>query len=113
VTCMDPRINKEALRSITVAQHFIGVDGEIAVFHHKDCGMSRVTTDEMRNLVKKANPGREDVAATVDSTNFCHIENIEGSVRTDVKFLAETPLVLKGTKISGWVYNVDTGKVSR
>ncbi|KAJ7655231.1 carbonic anhydrase [Mycena polygramma] len=112
VTCMDPRINKEALRSITVAQHFIGIDGEIAVFHHKDCGMSRVTTDEMRNLVKKANPGRDDVAATVDGTNFCHIEDIEGSVRTDVKFLAETPLVLKGTRISGWVYDVDTGKVS-
>ncbi|KAJ6574640.1 carbonic anhydrase [Mycena capillaripes] len=134
VTCMDPRINpydqlglkigeaiiienaggsaKEALRSIMVAQHFIGVSGEIAIYHHTDCGMSRVTTDQMRELVKKANPGRDDVAATVDCMDFHHITDIEGSVKTDVKFLAENPLVVKGTNISGWVYDVDTGKVS-
>ncbi|KAJ7655242.1 carbonic anhydrase [Mycena polygramma] len=135
VACMDPRINpydqlglkigeaitirngggstKEALRSIMVAQYSLGVDGEIAVFHHKDCGMSKVTTDEMRHLVKKANPGRDDIAAIVDGLQFHHITNIEGSVKTDVKFLAENPLVIKGTKISGWVYDVDTGKISK
>jgi carbonic anhydrase len=94
-----------------VAQHFIGVRGEIAVFHHTDCGMSRVTTDEMRDLVKKANPGRDDVAATVESMDFHHITNIEESVRNDVKFLASNPVVAKETKITGWVYDCETGKV--
>ncbi|KAJ6501624.1 carbonic anhydrase [Mycena vitilis] len=103
---------KEALRSIMVAQYSLGVDGEIAVFHHKDCGMSKVNTEEMRDLVKKANPGRDDIAAIVDGLQFHHITNIEGSVKIDVKFLAQNPLVIKGTKISGWVYDVDTGKVS-
>ncbi|KAJ7169461.1 carbonic anhydrase [Mycena filopes] len=113
VACMDPRINpydqlgvkfgeaihirnaggsaKEALRSISVAQHFIGVNGMIAVFHHKDCGMSRVTTSQMRELVKKAAPGREDVAAEVDGIDFIHILQRRG--------------------ITGWVYDVDTGKI--
>ncbi|KAF7340036.1 Protein kinase domain-containing protein [Mycena venus] len=135
VTCMDPRIDpynqlglkigeaitirnaggsaKEALRSIIVAQHAIGVLGEIAVFHHRDCGMSRTTTEQVRGLVKKANPGRDDIAATVDSMEFHHIIDIEESVRTDVKFLAENPLLVKGTKISGWVYDVETGKISQ
>ncbi|KAJ7456573.1 carbonic anhydrase [Mycena latifolia] len=134
VTCMDPRVNpydqlglklgeaitirnaggsaKEALRSIMVAQHFIGVTGEVAVFHHKDCGMSRVTTEQMRDIVKKANPGR-DVAATLDGMDFHHIINVEESVKNDVTFLAENPLVVKGTKISGWVYDVETGKISQ
>jgi carbonic anhydrase len=95
-----------------VAQHFVGVRGEIAVFHHKDCGMSRITTAQMHDLVKRANPGRDDVAETVEQIDFHHITNIEESVHADVKFLAENPLVVKGSKISGWVYDVDTGKVS-
>ncbi|KAF7370578.1 Protein kinase domain-containing protein [Mycena sanguinolenta] len=135
VTCMDPRVNpydqlglktgqaitirnaggsaKEALRSIIVAQHFIGADGEIAVFHHTDCGMSRTTTDEVRHIVKKANPGRDDIAATVDAIEFHHITDIEGSVKSDVKYLAENPLLLQGTKVSGWVYDVETGEISQ
>ncbi|KAJ7983182.1 hypothetical protein DFH06DRAFT_1172602, partial [Mycena polygramma] len=94
-----------------VPQYFLGLGTEIAVFHHTDCGLSRVTTDEMRNLVKKANPGRDDIAATVEGMHFHHITDIAGSVKTDVQFLATNPLVVKGTKISGWVYDVDTGKV--
>ncbi|KAJ7042673.1 carbonic anhydrase [Mycena alexandri] len=135
VTCMDPRLNpyeqlglkfgeaihirnaggsaKEALRSIMVAQHAVGVTGPIAVFHHKDCGMSRVTTSQMRDLVKKATPGRDDVAAEVDHIDFHHIEHIEQSVKADVKFLVDNPVVLQGTKITGWVYDVDTGKISK
>ncbi|KAJ7124748.1 carbonic anhydrase [Mycena crocata] len=115
VTCMDPRVNpydqlglktgegitirnaggsaKEALRSIMVAQHFIGVHGEIAIFHHKDCGMTRVTTPEMRDVVKKANPGHVDVAKTVDCMDFLHITDLEESVKADVQFLAENPLM--------------------
>ncbi|KAJ7770919.1 hypothetical protein DFH07DRAFT_1057970 [Mycena maculata] len=86
VQCMDPRINpydqlglktidaitirnagcsaKEAIRSIIVAQHLVGVLGEIAIFHHKDCGMTKGTTNQIREIVKKANPGRADIAAT-------------------------------------------------
>ncbi|KAJ7247639.1 carbonic anhydrase [Mycena haematopus] len=135
VACMDPRVNpydqlglktgngitirnaggsaKDALRSIIVAQHFIGVDGEIAVFHHTDCGMSRTTTDQVRNIVKMANPGRDDIAATVDAMAFHHITDIEESVKTDVQYLAENPLLLKGTKLSRWVYDVETGRISQ
>jgi carbonic anhydrase len=74
--------------------------------------MSRTTTDQVRALVKKANAGRDDIAETVDGIDFLHITGIEESVRSDVKFLAENPLVLRGTKISGWIYDVETGKVS-
>ncbi|KAJ6501635.1 carbonic anhydrase [Mycena vitilis] len=135
ITCVDPRVNpydqlglnvgeaitirnaggsaEDAVRSIMVPQHFLGLGAEIAVFHHTDCGLSRVTTDEMRDLVKKANPGRDDIAATVEGMHFHHITDIAGSVKTDVQFLATNPLVVKGTKISGWVYDVDTGKISK
>ncbi|KAF8213535.1 carbonic anhydrase, partial [Mycena galopus ATCC 62051] len=101
----------DAVRSIMVPQHFLGVDGEIAVFHHTDCGLTRVTTEQMREIVKKANPGRDDIAATVNGMEFHHILDVEESVKSDVKYLAENPLILKGTKLSGWVYETETGKV--
>ncbi|KAF7367278.1 Carbonic anhydrase [Mycena sanguinolenta] len=103
----------DAVRSIMVPQHSFGVTGEIAVIHHTDCGMTKVTTDQMRELVKKANPARDDVAATVDSMDFYHILNIEEAVKNDVKFLSENPLLLKGTKLSGWVHDLETGKISK
>ncbi|KAJ7823555.1 carbonic anhydrase [Mycena olivaceomarginata] len=129
VCCMDPRVNpydqlgvrtgetitirnargsaKEALRSILWRRHFIGV------FHHTDCGMSRTTTDQVRALVKKANAGRDDIAETVDGIDFLHITGSRSQSGADVKFLAENPLVLRGTKISGWIYDVETGKISK
>ncbi|KAJ6590562.1 carbonic anhydrase [Mycena vulgaris] len=134
ITCMDPRVHpyeqlglnigeggivrnaggsaQEAINSIVVAQHFFG-NKEIAIFHHTDCGMTKFTTEWLRDTVKKANPGREDVAKTVDGMDFHHITNVEESVHADVKFLVENPLVRKGTKITGWVYDVDTGKISQ
>ncbi|KAJ7185686.1 carbonic anhydrase [Mycena filopes] len=135
ISCMDARINpydqlgvkfgeaihirnagdsvKEALRSIIIVQHSLRLDCTIAVFHHTDCGLSKVTTSEMRDLVKTAVRGRDDVVAQVDSMDFHHIIDVEESVKTDVKFLTESPVVLKGTKLTGWVYDVDTGKISQ
>ncbi|KAJ6522725.1 carbonic anhydrase [Mycena capillaripes] len=135
ITCCDPRIDphdqlgvkigqaivirnaggsaRDAVRDILVPQYSLGVTGEIFVFHHTDCGMTRVTTSRMRELVKAANPGRADVATMVDSIDFHHITDVEEAVKGDVEFLAENPLILKGTKLSGWIYDVETGKVAK
>ncbi|KAK7064587.1 carbonic anhydrase [Favolaschia claudopus] len=135
IACCDPRIDPEsqlgiksgeaviirnaggsaidALRSIIVPQHAIGVTGEIAVFHHTDCGMTKVTTPAMREMLKKANPDRQDVAATVDGMEFYEICDVEQSVRADVDFLAENALILRGTRICGWVYDVETGRIEK
>ncbi|KAJ7785866.1 carbonic anhydrase family protein [Mycena metata] len=59
------------------------------------------------------NPGRDDVAKIVDAMDFHHIIDPVESVKKDVKFLSEHPLVIKGTMISGWLYDVDTGKISQ
>ncbi|KAJ7139598.1 carbonic anhydrase [Mycena epipterygia] len=134
VTCMDPRVHpydqlglkigeggiirnaggsaQDAMNSIVVAQHGFG-NSEIAIIHHTDCGMTKFTTEGLRETVKRANPGRADVAATVDGMDFHHITDVEGSVRADVQFLVENPLVKKGSKITGWVYDVETGKISQ
>ncbi|KAJ3486152.1 hypothetical protein NLI96_g4432 [Meripilus lineatus] len=49
--------------------------------------------------------------AVVDDIQFLEFSNLEQSVRDDVQFLKESPLVLPETVISGWVYEVETGKI--
>ncbi|KAF7367279.1 Protein kinase domain-containing protein [Mycena sanguinolenta] len=136
ITCCDPRVDPygqlglkngqaiiirnaggsavDALRSIVVPQYLLPDNNcEIAVMHHTDCGLSKVTTDQIRELVKSGNPGRDDIAAMVDNMEFHHIQDIEESVKNDVRYLAEHPLILKGTKLSGWVQDTETGKISK
>ncbi|KAF7367310.1 Carbonic anhydrase [Mycena sanguinolenta] len=134
VTCMDPRIHpyeqlglkigeggivrnaggsaEDAINSIVVVQHVFEVS-QIAIVHHTDCGATKFTTEWLRNKVKEANPGRDDVAQTIDNMDFHTFTDAEQSVRRDLKYLAENPLVLKGTSVTGWVYDVETGKISQ
>ncbi|KAF9056481.1 carbonic anhydrase [Panaeolus papilionaceus] len=132
VTCMDARIEpasqlgielgqahvirnaggsaKEALRSVVISQRLLGTR-EIAVFHHTDCGMLTFTNEQLREKVKKEEQGDSTVASAVDNIDFLTISELEESVKDDVEFLKKNPLVLKDTKITGWVYDVRTGKI--
>ncbi|KAF8213576.1 carbonic anhydrase [Mycena galopus ATCC 62051] len=134
VTCMDSRVHpyeqlglkigeggivrnaggsaEDAINSIVVAQYAFNVS-QIAVVHHTDCGASKLTTEGLRNKVKDANPGRDDIAKMVDGLDFHTFATVEDSVKRDLKYLAENPLVVKGSKITGWIYDVDTGKISQ
>ena len=38
-------------------------------------------------------------------------EDLEGAVREEVKWLRESQLVARTVEVSGWVYEVETGKV--
>ncbi|CAA7259954.1 unnamed protein product [Cyclocybe aegerita] len=134
VTCMDARIEpatqlginlgeahvirnaggsaKEALRSVVISQRLLGTR-EVAVFHHTDCGMLTFTNEQLHDKVKAEAPGNAAVAAAVDAIDFLPFSQLEESVKEDVKFLKENPLLLEGTNLTGWVYDVTTGKVQR
>ena len=74
--------------------------------------MLTFTTEQLRAQVKEASPGDEAVAGAVKNIDFLEFSNLEESVKADVKFLQENPLVLPETTITGWTYDVTTGKVS-
>jgi len=134
VTCMDARLDpaahlgikegdahvirnaggstKDALRSVIISQRLLDTR-EIAVFHHSGCGMLTFSSNYLRGIVKNANPGNATVASQIDSIDFLEFGQLEDSVKSDVKFLQENPLVLKESTITGWVYEVETGKVKQ
>ena len=73
--------------------------------------MLSFTTPQLRTIVKNAEPGDTAVAAQVDAIDFHEFPHLEESVKEDVRFLRENPLVLKETIVTGWIYEVETGKV--
>lgn len=102
--------SKDALRSIIISQRLLGTR-EIAVIHHTSCGMVTFRTPELQARVKAADPGNAALHA-VDAIDFLEFADLEKSVRDDVSWLKENPLVLPESLITGWVYEVETGKVS-
>jgi len=131
VTCMDARIDpaaslglsegdahiirnaggsaKEAIRSVIISQRLLGTR-EIAVFHHTDCGMLTFNNDVLRGKLKESHP---EQSAEIDKIDFLAFPHLEQSVHDDVKFLKDHALVLDESVITGWVYDVKTGKVQK
>ncbi|TRM66209.1 carbonic anhydrase [Schizophyllum amplum] len=135
VTCMDARVEpasqlginlgdahvirnaggraQDAVRNLVISQRLLGTR-EILVFHHTDCGMQTFKTEQLRGIVKDAAPGDSAVVNAVDKfDSFLEFTDVEGSVTEDVVFLKNHPLILAETTVTGWVYDVKTGKISR
>lgn len=74
--------------------------------------MLTFSTSDLRDIVKQAHPDDAAVAEQVNAIDFLEFGSLEESVKSDVKFLQENPLVLKETTITGWIYEAETGKVS-
>ncbi|KAF7302114.1 Carbonic anhydrase [Mycena indigotica] len=134
VTCMDARLDpeahlglkegdahiirnaggvaKEALRSLILSQRLLGTR-EIAVFHHTDCGMLTFTAPDVQAIIKDAAPGNAEIAARVEAIDWLDFKDLEKAVKDDVAYLKSEPLILEGTPVTGWVYDVGTGKITQ
>ncbi|CAE6432062.1 hypothetical protein RSOLAG1IB_09069 [Rhizoctonia solani AG-1 IB] len=51
------------------------------------------------------------VAPLIDQIAFLPFSEIEQSVKEDVEYIKSHPLILKDAKVSGWVHEVETGKI--
>lgn len=68
--------------------------------------MLTFNTPQLRDIVKKAEPDNAVVAREVDAIEFLEFPDAAEAVKRDVQYLKEHPLVLKGTEITGWLYDV-------
>ncbi|RMZ79074.1 hypothetical protein DV737_g3560, partial [Chaetothyriales sp. CBS 132003] len=131
LTCMDARIDPapafgidlgdahvirasahDALRSIIISEQLLGTE-EIVLVKHTGCGMLTFKNEDANAIVEK-NLGPE-AAAELKSRgiDFLPFPDLEQAVRDDVKYLQDTKLVPDKVAISGWVYDVGTGKTTR
>ncbi|KAK3903651.1 carbonic anhydrase [Staphylotrichum tortipilum] len=134
LTCMDARIDPtqafgielgdahvirnagasavDALRSIVISEQLLGTT-EIVLVKHTGCGMLTFRNEDAYGIVEK-NLGQEAVAELNEKKlNFLPFPELEAAVEKDVAFLKASKLVPKSVVISGWVYEVETGKTRR
>jgi carbonic anhydrase len=132
VTCMDARIDPAAafgialgdahvvrnaggiaadsLRSIIISTQLLGTK-EVLVVKHTGCGMVTFKNEDAHAVVAK-NLGPE-AAEEIKGLDFLPFPDLDEAVREDVKFLKGSKAVAPDVVVTGWVYEVETGKVRR
>ena len=101
---------RDALRSLVISEQLLGTE-EILLIKHTGCGMLTFKNEDGVAVVKK-NLGEEVVQELgAFKSDFITFPDLEGAVKEDVDFLKGSKLIPEKIKVSGWVYEVETGKV--
>lgn len=82
---------------------------KVILVKHTGCGMLTFTNDDAHALVKQ-NLGPA-AAAELGTLDFLPFSDLDDAVKEDVGFLKKSTTVPEDVKISGWVYEVETGRV--
>ena len=99
----------EAIRSLAISQELLGTR-EIVVIHHTDCGMLTFTDDVIRERL--ATSLGEEAGTLAAGMDFLPFPDVEESVRKDLAALKSSPLIRPDTPITGFVYDVATGRLN-
>jgi carbonic anhydrase len=127
VTCMDARIvparifgleegdahvirnaggrTPEAVRSLVISERLLGTES-VMVVQHTDCGMLTFTNEDLYAKVQ------HDLGADAREIDFLPFPDLERNVRADVEFLKNSPLIPDDIEIRGFVYDVETRRVT-
>jgi carbonic anhydrase len=98
------RASDDALRSLIISSRLLGTQ-EYAVIHHTDCGMLTFSNDDLRGKLAA------DTGTDASHLDFLPFSDVEESVRDDVRRIRVNPFIPAGVEVSGWIYDVKTGKV--
>ncbi|KAL8686572.1 MAG: hypothetical protein Q9218_007010, partial [Villophora microphyllina] len=129
VTCMDARIHapeafgvslgdahiirnaggsaRDALRSLVISEQLLGTT-EILLIKHTGCGMLTFSNAGAHAVVEKA-LGKE-AEKELGGLDFLPFGDLEGAVREEVQWLRESKAIPEDVTVSGWVYEVETGR---
>jgi carbonic anhydrase len=101
---------QDALRSLVISEQLLGTE-EILLIKHTGCGMLTFKNEDAAGIVR-TNLGEEAVGQLAAfKGDFLPFPDLDAAVKDDVEFLKGSKLIPDKIKISGWVYEVETGKV--
>src|SRR6202007_1351555 len=116
------RASDDAIRSLVISYKLLGTR-EWLVIHHTNCGMEFFTNEVMRGLLSNSletaaltDKGFQDVGKGPGSRagefiEWLTIRDQQQSVRDDVQRIRDHPLVPGDIAISGYIYDVGSGKL--
>ncbi|KAK4114734.1 carbonic anhydrase-like protein [Canariomyces notabilis] len=134
LTCMDARIDParafgielgdahvvrnagasavDALRSIVISQQLLGTN-EVVVVKHTGCGMLTFKNEDAYRIVGEKLGAEAVEELHQRKLDFLPFPELDEAVKADVEFLRASKLVSDSVVVSGWVYEVETGKTRR
>ncbi len=98
-------VTEDALRSLVISHWLLGTQ-EVAVLAHTDCGMLTFSNDDLRAKL------RDEAGADASDVDFRPFSDLEDSVRESVQTVRESPLLPDSLEVSGWIYDVKSGRIS-
>jgi carbonic anhydrase len=116
------RATDDAIRSLVISHKLLGTH-EWFVIHHTNCGMELFTDDIIGNLLEDSletaqfdgkawmNPKHGHGASAGRFVKWHTIKDQPSSVTLDVRRIREHPLVAGHIPISGYIYDVHSGKL--
>jgi carbonic anhydrase len=96
-------VSDDALRSLAISQNLLGTE-EIILIHHTDCGMLTFTDEEFAAKLEEETGQRPEWRAHA-------FADLEQDVRDSVERIKSSPFVPRTDKVSGFVYEVETGRL--
>ena len=97
-------VTDDALRSLVISHWLLGTQ-EAFVIAHSDCGMLTFTNDELRQKLA------EEADADASGADFHPFSDLDDSVRTSVRKIADSPLLPDSFAATGYVYDVTSGRL--
>ena len=98
------RASADALRSLAISNRLLGTR-EYVVIHHTDCGMATFTNEQLRERL------RQELGVNAGDIDFLPFSDLDESVREDVAAIRSSPLLPKDVSVTGFVYDVGTGRL--
>lgn len=100
------RASDDALRSLILSYKLLGTR-EFVVIHHTDCGQASYDGDQLREQL------RRDTGGDASGIDFLTFDDLDDSVRQDVRAIRDSPLIPDEIPVHGFVYDVKTGRLRR
>jgi carbonic anhydrase len=99
------RVTDDVVRTLVLARHLLGVD-RVMVVAHTQCRMAGGTEEDIHAAIEAA--GGPDTR----ELSFLVATDQQEAIRADVQRARSSPY-LSDTTIGGFLYDVDTGEISR
>jgi len=95
----------DAIRSLIISNELLGTK-EFLVINHTDCGMLTFKDRDLQEILRTKYG--QDV-----SIKFYSFPNLEENVRRQVATIRNHPLIPKTIPVTGYIYEVESGKLRK
>lgn len=97
-------VTEDAIRSFVISTHLLGTN-EFAIIEHTGCGMLTFQDEPVRRQIA------ERTGADTKGLRLLPFSDLEANLRRQVEALAASPLLPEGIPVTGYVYEVETGRL--